>query len=249
LTQILGMSQAPKKPYAQGDLETKKFDTRREPYWDGIARILDMGYKPADLIHHAPAFAGELNLGRFLALYEAYKLTLPITGHIAEAGVYIGSGTLFFAKLARLFEPASNTLVLGFDWFEGSRGQDDETHIEEGAYYEPVARVRELVTLQGLDDIVRINQVDLSKDLTAYFEEHAHLQFKLVFLDCGYYATTKHCLEHFWPRITPGGILLLDNYNHEAAPGETRAVREFLPNAPIRAFPFAFMGGAYIVKP
>jgi hypothetical protein len=240
------MAEAPKKPYLQGELETRKFDARREPYWAAINRILEMGYNPADLIHHAPAFAGELNLGRFLALYEAYKMTLPITGHIAEAGVYIGSGTIFFAKLTRLFEPASNTLIFGFDWFEGSAV--DETHIADDAYYEPVERVRELITVQGLDDIVRINQLDLSKDLTAFFEANPHLQFKLVFLDCGIYPTTKHSIEHFWPRITPGGVLLLDNYNHEAAPGETRAVRELLPRASVRAFPFAFMGGAYIVK-
>ncbi|HTC29442.1 MAG TPA: class I SAM-dependent methyltransferase [Candidatus Acidoferrum sp.] len=240
------MPQAPKKPYLQGELETKKFDARREPYWGAINRILEMGYDPADLIHHAPAFAGELNLGRFLALYEAYKLALPVMGHIAEAGVYIGSGTLFFAKLARLFEPASNTLVFGFDWFEGSA--IDETHVEEGAYFEPAERVRELVSVQGLDDIVRITQLDLSKDLTGFFEEHPHLQFKLVFLDCGIYPTTKHCIEHFWPRLTPGGILVLDNYNHEAAPGETRAVQELLPDQKIRAFSFAFMASAYIIK-
>jgi hypothetical protein len=240
------MAQTPKKPYLQGTLETKKFDARRKPYWEGLERILEMGYSPADLIHHAPAFAGELNLGRFLALYEAYKMTLPIVGHIAEAGVYLGSGTIFFAKLAKLFEPASGTLVFGLDWFQGMAR--DETHVEDGAYAEPVERVRELVRLQNLDDIVRIEQLDLSKDLTAYFEAHPHLQFKLVFLDCGIYPVTRHCIEHLWPRITPGGVLLLDNYNHEAAPGETRAVRELLPNASIRTFNFAYMASAYIVK-
>ena len=240
------MAEAPHTPYRQGRLETARFAARREPYWQAIRRILEMGYDPSDLIHHAPAFSGELNLGRFLALYEAYKMTLPVMGHIAEAGMYIGSGTLFFAKLVRLFEPASNTLTFGFDWFQGMA--KDETHLADGAYFEPVERVRELVTVQGYDDIVRVNQLDLSKDLPSFFDEHPHLQFKLVFLDCGIYPTTKHCIEHFWPRITPGGVLLLDNYNHEAAPGETRAVRELLPDARVRSFNFAFMASAYIVK-
>jgi hypothetical protein len=243
------MAQPPSKPYMQGDMETQKFDRRRGPYWESIARILEMGYEPADLIHHAPAFAGHMNLGRFLALYEAYKIALPYAGHIAEAGMYLGSGTIFFAKLTRLFEPESLTLVLGFDWFKGARGTGEEAHlVREGAYGEPAERVRELVRVQGLDDVVRVNDLNLATDLPGFFETHPHLQFKLVFLDCGYYEVVRSCITEFWPRLTPGGVLLLDNFNHETAPGEARAVRELLPHEPIRTFNFAFQPTAYIIK-
>lgn len=239
----------PQKPYKQGELETRKFDHRRASYWEGIRRILEMGYDPADLIHHAPAFAGQMNLGRFLALYEAYKMALPYAGHIAEAGMYLGSGTIFFAKLTRLFEPESLTLVLGFDWFKGAQGSGEEAHlVSEGAYAESYKRVRELVRVQGLDDVVRVNDLDLAHDLPGYFEEHPHLQFKLVFLDCGYYDVVRACIEQFWPRLTPGGVLLFDNFNHETAPGEANAVREMLPHEPIRTFNFAFQPTAYIIK-
>jgi hypothetical protein len=239
----------PAKPYRQGTLETLKFDHRRSPYWESIRHILTMGYDPADLIHHAPAFAGELNLGRFLAIYEAYKIALPYAGHIAECGVYIGSGSLFLAKLTRLFEPAASTLVLAFDWFKGSHGATLEDGIvDQSAYAEPADRFRELVHIQNLDDVVRVNELDLSRDLPDYFKEHPHLRFKLVLLDCGFYATTRAAIEHLWPRLTPGGVLVLDNYNHEAAPGETRAVQDLMPHEPIRAFPFAFMASAYVIK-
>jgi hypothetical protein len=239
----------PRKPYQQGELETRKFDHRREAYWKSIRHILNMGYDPADLIHHAPAFAGHMNLGRFLALYEAYKMALPFAGHIAEAGMYLGSGTIFFAKLTRLFEPESLTLVFGFDWFKGAQGSGDEAHlVDEGAYAESGGRVRELVRVQGLDDVVRVEDLDLANELPSFFEAHPHLQFKLVFLDCGYYDVVKTCIEQFWPRLTPGGVLLLDNFNHETAPGEARAVRELLPHQQIRTFNFAFQPTAYIVK-
>lgn len=239
----------PSKPYRETGLESKKFDHRRAAYWESIRHILGMGYEPADLIHHAPAFAGHMNLGRFLALYEAYKIALPYAGHIAEAGMYLGSGTIFFAKLTRLFEPESLTLVFGFDWFHGAQGTGAESGlVEKGAYAESFERVKELVRVQGLDDVVRVNNLDLANDLPAYFAEHPHLQFKLVFLDCGYYDVVRSCIEHFWPRLTPGGVLLLDNFNHETAPGEARAVRELLPDRPIRTFNFAFQPTAYIIK-
>jgi hypothetical protein len=244
------MSQTPPpQPFRKGNFETRKFAHRRDAYWAAIRRILEMGYDPADLIHHAPAFAGHMNLGRHLALYEAYKMTLPYAGHIAECGIYLGTGTMYFAKLARLFEPEALTLVLGFDWFRGGRTVGEGSDIVDGgAYGESFERVSELVRIQGLEDTVRIHDLDLAKDLPAFFEAHPHLQFKLVFLDAGYYDVVKACIENFWPRLTPGGILMFDNFNHETAPGEARAVRELLPHEPIRSFGFAFQPTAYIVK-
>jgi hypothetical protein len=222
---------APPRPYAEGVMESQKFAHRREPYWQGIQDILGMDIPPEDLIHHSPAFAGHVNIARYLALYEAYKMALPYLGHIAEAGMWKG------------------TCTHGFDWFQGARadGKDAEI-VYPGAYQSSVDWVRKLVNVQGLDDVVRIHDMDLAKDLPAFFESYPHLQFKLVFLDCGYYDVVRECIREFWPRMTPGGVLILDNLNHETAPGETRAVREMLPDRPIRTFGFAFQPTAYIIK-
>jgi len=230
-------------------METQRLANRREGYWKGIHEILEMGIAPADLIHHAPAFAGHVNLARYLALYEAYKLALPVAGHIAEAGIWKGTCTIFFAKLMRMFEPASNTLVHGFDWFKGARLEGDEAKlVEEGMYAASHEWVTRLVSVQGLDDVVRIHNLDLAQELPDFFARHPHLQFKLIFLDCGVYKVVRACLEQFWPRLTPGGVLVLDNYNHETAPGETRAVRELLPDKKIRSFEFTNQPTAYLVK-
>jgi hypothetical protein len=230
-------------------METRKFDHRREPYWTGIQQIIEMGVSPSDLIHHAPAFAGHMNLGRFLALYEGYKMALPYAGHVAEVGIWKGTCTIFFAKLARLFEPESLTLVHGFDWFKGARMEGEEVGlVEEGAYAASFEWVSKLVSVQGLDDIVRLHNLDLSQDLPAFFAQHPHLQFKLVFLDCGLYKVVRAAIEHFWPRLTPGGLLILDNFNHETSPGEVIATRELLPGKPVRSFGFSFQPSAYIIK-
>jgi hypothetical protein len=240
---------APSKPYRDGTMETLKFEHRREPYWHGIEKILGMGISPADLIHHAPAFAGHMNLGRFLALYEAYKMSLPFAGHIAEAGIWKGTCTLFFAKLTRLFEPESLTLVHGFDWFQGARLEGDEAGlVEDGAYSASYDWVSKLVSVQGLDDVIRIHDLDLARDLPEFFAKHPHLQFKLVFLDCAVYTVVRACIENFWPRLTPGGLLVLDNFNHETSPGEAIAVRELLAGKQIRTFGFAFQPTAYVIR-
>lgn len=242
-------TKAPPQPFRLGGFETAKFAGRRDAYWEGISKIVEMGYSPADLIHHFPAFAGHVCLGRFLALYEAYKLVLGTAGHIAEAGVWKGSSLLFLAKLTQLFEPESLTQTHGFDWFRGNHPGPAEAHlVEENSYFESKERLDTLINAQNLGHLVRLHQLDLSRDLGPFMTRHGHLQFKMVFLDCGLYAVVRHCIEHFWPRITPGGILVLDNFNHETAPGEAAAVRELLPNAAIRTFAFAQQPTAWIRK-
>lgn len=232
-----------------GRFELTKFADRKEPYYRSLTEILSLGYATEDLIHHFPSFVGHMTLARFMALYELYKMTLGVAGHIAEAGVYKGAASLFFAKLTKIFEPESLTLVHGFDWFEGMRPTPEEPAGLNQPYKEDYERLCRLIQLQGLDNIVHIHKLDLVTELKGFFAEHNYIQFKLVFLDAGQYDIVKSCLEHFWPRLTSGGIIVFDQYNHETSPGETRAVREFMPDARIQTFPFGWMPTAYVVKP
>ena len=249
-------------------MEYTKFAKRRGPYRKALAEIQEMGFTFYDYIHHNPAFAGHMNLSRFLALYETYKQTFGLAGHIAEVGVWKASSLLYFAKLAQIFEPESLTLVHGFDWFRGTSPGPDEmtarvqqlwkdspsseeenrlrTDKEAAEMYE---RIKRLIAIQNLDHVVYLHKLDVTKELDRFFEEHPHIQFKIVFLDAGTYEVVKACLPHFWPRLTAGGIMILDQFNHEIAPGETRAVREFLPEMPIHSFVFTNHPSAYIVKP
>jgi Macrocin-O-methyltransferase (TylF) len=230
------------------EFESRKYDPLRPQYHEGVKTMKGMGYTWDDMLEHFPAFVGHFGLARLFTLYELYKQTLEVSGHIAEMGVYKGSGSLLFGKLVRLFEPSSMTMVHGFDWFEGMATTEEEKYVDSGSYTEKYERVLQLVKAQGMDNIVKIHKVDATKDLVPFFQEHAYMQFKLVFLDAGIYEVTKASIEAFWPRITPGGILILDQYNHELSPGETRAVRDVLPNAKVRTLPFGWMPTAYIVK-
>jgi predicted O-methyltransferase YrrM len=84
--------------------------------------------------------------------------------------------------------------------------------------------------------------------LDQFFKTNNYLQFKLVYLDAGIYDIVRSCLEHFWPRLTSGGVMIFDQFNHELAPGETRAIKEFMPDAKIKTFTFGWMPTAYVVK-
>jgi O-methyltransferase len=60
----------------------------------------------------------------------------------------------------------------------------------------------------------------------ATLPETAPAEISLLRLDTDWYRSTKHELEHLYPRIAPGGVLILDDYGHWQ--GARRAVDEYL---------------------
>jgi hypothetical protein len=210
------------------------------------AKFRRMEYELEDFYEYFPCFAGAKLIARFLSLFECYKSTLGIAGHIADVGAFRGATSLFFAKLSLLYEPHSITQVHGFDLFEraepavGGRGF---------GFAESYTRVKELIEVQGLQRYALMHQLDVRYELEDFFQRHAHLQFRLIFLDIGVYDAVSASLRAFWPRLTPGGIIVFDQYNNEVAPGETQAVKDFLPAGTIiRTFPNGWMPTAYVLK-
>jgi len=232
----------------KGTLEYMRFDHRREGFYKGLERIKALNFPFEDILEHYPSFVGHMSLSRFLGLYELYKQTLGVAGHIAEVGTYKGASLLHFAKLVQIFEAESLTQVHGFDWFQGTGKDEITSYVKEGTYKESYERVLELVNAQNLGHIAFVHKMDVIKELKPFLERYLHLQFKLVFLDAGMYNIVKTVLPLFWERLTPGGIVILDQYNHEFSPGETLAVREILPHAKVKTLPNIWMPSAYIVK-
>jgi O-methyltransferase len=55
--------------------------------------------------------------------------------------------------------------------------------------------------------------------------ETAPGQIALLRLDTDFYSSTKHELDHLYPRLSSGGILIIDDYG--SIPGARRAVDEY----------------------
>jgi len=177
-----------------------KFVDSSKEFHAAIGKILEMGYSDLDYIHHNPAFAGSVNIARFLSIYEIYKDVVTLSGDIAEVGVFKGSTFLYFAKLLEIFEPHSYTRVHGFDWFEGMDPASDETGLKPGAYKADYERFLKLVEVQGLDHVAKVHKPDVTKDLDSFFAERQGMIFKLVFLDVGTYDVVRAALPYFWPK-------------------------------------------------
>ena len=236
--------------HINGTLESIKFESRRKDFYEYRDFLNKQEIPISDLLEHFTAYVGHMSLNRVLTLYELYKMTKNVAGHIAEIGVYKGSGSILFAKLVHIFENESLTQVHGFDWFKGTGkgGENDTELVPEGGYQSDYELLMDLINKQKLDHILRIHNFDVTKELNNFFDQHKHLQFKMVFMDAGMYDVMKSCIPLFWERLIPGGIMIFDQFNHELGPGETVAVRELLPNAKVKTIPNSWMPNAYIIK-
>lgn len=71
-------------------------------------------------------------------------------------------------------------------------------------------------------------------------------QIALLRLDTDWYASTRHELEHLYPRLASGGILIIDDYGHWR--GARRATDEYFEHTPAVFMQRIDYSGRLIVK-
>lgn len=166
-----------------------------------------------------------------------------VPGAIAELGVYQGE---FAAELNRLFP--ERTLYLfdtftGFDsrdigQWDGSRacaGQFSDTSVETalGRMEHP----ERIIVKPGYFP------ESLGEMASAAFPE----RFALVSLDTDLYQPTLEGLSYFYPRLSPGGYMILDDYNSPQFPGVGRAVQEFCDREGVSVVPLCDLHGTAVL--
>jgi hypothetical protein len=159
-----------------------------------------------------------LSLPEAYSIFAAVQQTGKIPGDIAEVGVYQGGSSKLIceAKGARRFHL--------FDTFAGlPLPKDiDAPYFTEGKFACSLDSVRQyLSSYSGLS---------FYKGL---FPETASpvsdCRFSLVSLDVDLYESTRSCLEFFFPRLSPGGVII----SHDSYEGGVKAAfEEFLANRP-----------------
>jgi len=153
-----------------------------------------------------------LNDRKLAALVEVLDQCRDIPGDLAELGVYRGG----VAKVMSLHSP--NKSVRLFDTFEGipDQQQDDDFH-QPGEFYCELDDVK--ATLSGCDNVtyhVGIFPATACGDV-----------FSVVHLDADLYQSTIDGLRYFWPRMSAGGAIVLDDWNWRFCEGVKRAVLEY----------------------
>ena len=171
-------------------------------------------------------------LGKLMAHYEIYNEIISLPGAIVECGVYKGASLMRFASFRRLLEHDDSRKVFGFDAFgmfptEKIESKTDRKFIEnfEDAGGGGISKEDLELALAakgfGNFELIKGNVFDT---LPQFLEANAHLRIALLHLDMDVYEPTAFAIEKFLPHMTPGGLIVFDDYN--AVEGATRAADE-----------------------
>lgn len=173
-------------------------------------------------------------------LYETVKYICKwsIGGNIIECGVWKGGSMLLVAQILKQFN--SDKRIYMFDTFSGMPLPDPELDIDQLGNV-AIDRWRENWVDGGSKQAVKANM-----DLAGYphfsliegkVEATLHnalgtTQFSLVRLDTDWYASTKVELEVLWPRLVPGGFLIIDDFGSWL--GCRKAVLEYFAHKKVK---------------
>lgn len=195
-----------------------------------------------------PKYVRRQNMTRYLALYEIFKMQMPVKGSIIECGVNQGFGIMSWAKFSAILEPVNlMRRIYGFDTFKGFPEVGDKdmsassSHVKVG---DLEADVRdELTQLVDIYDSTRflghVNKVELIKGdaintIPQFVQDNPHVLISLLYLDFDLYEPTKVALEHLLPRMPKGAILAFDELDNPLWPGETLATLETHLKRPLK---------------
>lgn len=177
---------------------------------------------------------------RVFALRQSveYIVRCRIPGDVVECGVWKG-GSMMAAALS-LKEFGDTRRLHLFDTYEGMSEPSgvDQTFRGEAASTLMAKNERETSAIwaYGALDEVRKNVLSTGYDpsLVAFVQgkvedtlpAHAPETIALLRLDTDWYESTKHELEHLYPRLSVGGVLIIDDYGHWQ--GSRKAVDEYV---------------------
>jgi O-methyltransferase len=195
------------------------------------------------------------NVERLYGLYEAvrYVARRSIAGDIVECGVWRGGSMMLAAHTLQREDDTARRLWL-YDTFAGmSEPTDADVQATTGV----PARRRWKPSATGntewcyaSEQTVRENMLSTGypgeriKIVTGQVEEtipaRAPERIALLRLDTDWYESTRHELQHLWPRVEPGGVLIIDDYGWWQ--GARRAVDEYFSARPVLLSRLDFTG-------
>ncbi|MEU7754859.1 TylF/MycF/NovP-related O-methyltransferase [Micromonospora sp. NPDC049101] len=176
------------------------------------------------------------DVDRLVNIYWALSSTLVqgVAGDVVEAGCHAGNTSVFLQRLIEEFAPERELHL--YDSFEGlPKPSEHDTFLTEGALK---------VDLTDLKATFEKWELPLPNVHAGWFDETLPTQLPdrvcFAYLDGDYYESIQVSLEHIYPRLSDGGILIVDDYcdsgrNPQAFDrfsGPKRACDEFFADKP-----------------
>ena len=182
---------------------------------------------------------------RVFSLIEAvrYVAGAGIPGSFVECGVWRGGSMMAAALTLRERSNTDRELYL-FDTFEGMSAPSEHDVAIDGKSAAALLQAPRSTAADSAWCYATLPDVQAALERTGYPEgrihyvqgrvedtlpERAPRPIALLRLDTDWYESTRHELEHLWPLLSPGGVLIVDDYGHWD--GARRAVDEYFDSS------------------
>lgn len=213
------------------------FDRNYQPIqWQKAVKGMNV---PSELIRIEKSYPDKVRFFNWWFQVDRLKKE-KVVGSFAELGVYKGDS----AKILFLMDPGRKLHL--FDTFAGLPEKDLAMEHGEAATYTPVnfadTSIEKVKKNMGMSADIEIHE-GYFPETTKGLENEC---FALVNMDADLYNPTIAGLEFFYPRLSPGGVILVHDYNHKWE-GVIRAVDEFAAKIPESVISLPDMDGTVMI--
>ncbi len=186
----------------------------------------------------------------FISNLELVSFFTEIPGTIVECGVWRGG------MIAAIYEVLGDRECLLFDSFEGLPEAKEIDGINaiawqkntEGEYYFDNCKAE----IEFAEEAMKLAEVNNYRIIKGWFEDTVkgydlNSNIAILRLDADWYESTSICLDSFFNRVSPGGLIIIDDYH--TWDGCSKAVHDFLSKRKLNErIQTTSAGVAYIVK-
>ena len=169
-------------------------------------------------------------LAKLLCHYETFKSILKVSGEIVECGVFKGTSLARFALYRDILSTKNSSKIIAFDVFSddfpNTKYKEDKIIRKNwiknaGSSSISIKQMQKVFKNQKTENFELVPG-DITKSLPRYIKKNPHLKISLLNIDIDFVESTYCALEYLYPRVSKGGVILLDNYGY--AHGDTKGV-------------------------
>lgn len=160
---------------------------------------------------------------RMYLLDQLATLIEGVDGDTVECGSYQGMSSYVICHRT---QPGRRHHV--FDSFEGLSAPG----VADGPHWAPgdLSAQEQVV----IDNLSGFDVVTYKGWIPSRFAEVSERKFALAHIDVDLYEPTRDALEFLYPRVSPGGVIVCDDYGFGTCPGAKRAFDEYMSDKPER---------------
>ena len=158
-------------------------------------------------------------------LKEFVRCTENVPGDVAEMGVYKGNSAYVIADVVTGW--GNGKKIYLFDTFQGTPATESQcdNHARHGQYAD--------TSVHGVMDFLepfRESVVPVAGLIPGSFAGALPASWSFVHVHLNLYQSTRDALEYAFPRLSPGGVILIEDYGLKSCAGVKCAVDEFCLN-------------------